>query len=109
MNYSEQSQLGKNGSVETTTLQYVPPSSTPWWTAARHWTLTRVNGWSMSCSGYPETRIIAKSSVNSCPTSGLNKPTRTNLGQLGQVASNLESNKQLVVYRRLTMYGTDKL
>ena len=76
--------LGRTScSVGTTMLQYVPPSSTPWWTVARHWTLTRVNGWRMSCSGYPETRIIAKPSVNSCPTSRLNKPTRINLTQLG--------------------------
>jgi len=70
-------------SVGTTMLRYVLPSSTPWWTVARHWTLTRVNGWRMSCSGSPVTRIIAKPSVNSCPTSGLNKPTRINLNQLG--------------------------
>ena len=43
------------------------------------------------------------SAPNSCPTSGLNKPTRINLNQLGQVASNLKSNKQVFSYRRLTV------
>ena len=49
---------------------------------ARRWTWIRVNGWRMSCSGSLVTRTTAKPSVNSCPTSGLNKPTRINLNQL---------------------------
>lgn len=55
-----------------TMLQCVLPSSTPWWTVAR----PHVNGWRISCSGYPGTRTTVKPSVNSCQTSGQNKPTR---------------------------------
>lgn len=57
-------------------------SSIPWWTVARPWTLIHVNGWRMSYSGYPGTRITVKSSVNSCQTSGQNNPSRINLTQL---------------------------
>ena len=57
-------------------------SYTSWSVAARLWGETRVNGWRMCCSGSPGTRIIAKPSVNSCPTSGQSKPTRINLTQL---------------------------
>ena len=60
----------------------VLPSSTPWWTVARPWTLIHVNGWRMSCSGYPGTKTIAKPSGNSCQTSGQNKASRINLTQL---------------------------
>ena len=66
-----------------TMLRCVLPSSTPWWTVARLWTLIHVNGWRMSCSGYPGTRTTVKLSVNSCQTSGQNKPTRINLIQHG--------------------------
>ena len=66
-----------------TMLRCVLPSSTPWWTVARPWTLIHVNGWRMSCSGYPGTRTTVKPSVNSCQTSGQNKPTRINLTQHG--------------------------
>ena len=34
-----------------TMLRCVLPSSTPWWTVARPWTLIQVNGWRISCSG----------------------------------------------------------
>ena len=64
-----------------TMLRCVLPSSTPWWTVARPWTLIHVNGLWMSCSGYPGTRTTAKPSVNSCQASGQNKPTRINLTQ----------------------------
>ena len=66
-----------------TMLRCVLPSSTPWWTVARPWTLIHVNGWRMSCSGYPGTRTTVNPSVNSCPTSGQNKTTRINLIQHG--------------------------
>ena len=69
-------------SAGTTMLRCVLPSSTPWWTVARPWTLIHVNGWRMSCSGYPGTRTTVKLSVNSCQTSGQNRPTRINLTQL---------------------------
>ena len=85
-----------------TMLRCVLPSSTPWWTVARPWTLIHVNAWRMSCSGYPGTRTTVKPSVNSCQASGQNKITRINLidmGQLGQVAFNLESNMQVVLSR----------
>ena len=64
-----------------TMLRCVLPSSTPWWTVARSWTLIHVNGWRMSCSGYPGTRTTVKLSMNSCQTSGQNRPTRINLTQ----------------------------
>ena len=64
-----------------TMLQCVLSSSSPWWTVARPWTLIHVNEWRMSCSGYPGTRTTVKPSVNSCQTSGQNKPTRINLTQ----------------------------
>ena len=63
-------------------LRCVLPLSTPWWTVARPLTLIHVNGWRMSCSGFPGTITIAKPSGNSCQTSGQNKPTRINLTQL---------------------------
>ena len=66
-----------------TMLQCVLPSSTHWWTVAGPWTLIHVNGWRMSCSGNPGTRTTVKPSVNSCQTSGQNKPTRINLIQHG--------------------------
>lgn len=66
-----------------TMLRCVLPSSTPWWTVARPWTLIHVNGWRMSCSGYPGTRTTVKPSVNSCQTIGQNKTTRINLIQHG--------------------------
>ena len=78
-----------------TMLRCVLPSSTTWWTVARPSTLIHVNGWRMSCSGYPGTRTTVKPSVNSCQTSGQNKTTRINLMQHGPIwasASNLNSN-----------------
>lgn len=54
------------------------------------------------CFASPVTRTIAKSFVNSCPTGGQNSPTRINLPQLGQVASNLKTKCQVVFNRRLT-------
>ena len=66
-----------------TMLRCVLPSSTPWCTVARPCTLIHMNGWRMSCSGYPGTRTTVKPSVNSCQTSGQNKPTRINLTQHG--------------------------
>ena len=66
-----------------TMLRCVLPSSTPWWTVARPWTLIHVNGWRMSCFGYPGTRTSVKPSVSSCQTSGQNRPTRIKLTQLG--------------------------
>ena len=65
-----------------TMLRCVLPSFTPWWTVAMPWTLIHVNGWRMSCSGYPGTRTTVKLSGNSCQTSGQNKPSRINLTQL---------------------------
>ena len=65
-----------------TMLRCVLPSSTPWWTVARPWTLIHVNEWRISCSGYPGTRTTVKLSMNSCQTSGQNRPTRINLTQL---------------------------
>ena len=65
-----------------TMLRCVLPSSTLWWTVARPWTLIHVNGWRMSCIGYPGTRTTVKLSGNSCQTSGQNRPTRINLTQL---------------------------
>ena len=46
-------------------------------------TLIHVNGWRMSCSGYPGTRITVKPSVNSCLASGENKTTKINFIQHG--------------------------
>ena len=66
-----------------TMLRCVLPSSSSWWTVARPWTLFYVNGWRMSCSGYPGTRTTVKLSMNSCQTSGQNKTTRINLIQHG--------------------------
>ena len=63
-------------------LRCVLPSSTPWWTVARPWTLIHVNGWRISCSGYPGTRTTVKLFGNSCQTIGQNRPTRINLTQL---------------------------
>ena len=65
-----------------TMLRCVLPSSTPWWAVAMPWTLIHVNGWRMSCSGYPGTRTTVKPSVNSCQISGQNRPTRINLTHL---------------------------
>ena len=66
-----------------TMLRCVLPSSTPWWTVAMPRTLIHVNGWRMSCSGYPGTRTTVKPSMNSCQASGQNKTTRINLMQHG--------------------------
>ena len=55
-----------------TMLRCVLTSSTPWWTVARPWTLIHVNGWRMSCSGYPGTRTTVKLSGNFNQTSGQN-------------------------------------
>ena len=65
----ESAQGGEDVSIElrspTETMQRcVLPSSTPWWTVARPWTLIHVNGWRMSCSGYPGTRTTVKLSGN---------------------------------------------
>ena len=65
-----------------TMLRCVLPSSIPWRTVARPWTLIHVNGWRLFCSGYQGTRTTVKLSGNSCQTSGQNRPTRINLTQL---------------------------
>ena len=71
-----------------TMLRCVLPSSSSWWTVARPWTLIHVNGWRMSCSGYPGTRTTVKLSGNSCQTSGQSKTTRINLIQHGPTWAN---------------------
>ena len=55
--YNPDACLPRNGSLSN--LWVVIPGTlrvSPWWTVARHWTLTRVNGWRMSCSGHLETK-----------------------------------------------------
>ena len=43
--------------------------------------------------------------VNSFRAGGLNKPIRSILGKIGQVGTNLKSDKQVVFYRRLTIFA----
>ena len=85
-----------------TMLRCMLPSSSSWWTVARPWTLIHVNGWRMSCSGYPGTRTTVKLSGNSCQTSGQSKTTRISLIQHGPTwASCLQLGiKNSVVFNR---------
>ena len=83
----ESAQGGEDVIIELRTptgmmLRCVLSSSSPWWTVARPWTLFFVNGWRMSCSGYPGTRTTVKLSGNSCQISGQSRPTRIKLAQL---------------------------
>lgn len=97
LSYVERAELDASCFAGTTMQPNMPPSSTLWWIAARLWTSIRVNGWRMYCSGYQGTRTAGKPSVSFCPTSGRDKPSRINLGQI-----EIKSNEQVVFDWRLT-------
>lgn len=65
--------------------------------------LALANGGKTSGCGFEAMKITVKLSWNSLPTSGQRNPTWTNLGQLGQVDSDLKSNNQFVLCRTLTL------
>lgn len=59
--------------------QYVGPSSTHWWTDARYWTSSRVNGWRMSCFEFLAMRTNGKIFGKFWLAGGVSKPSKSQL------------------------------